>query len=168
MPSYKRCRDCDSSSRRSQPIGIVAQSGDLIHLDIKKLGRFERVGHRITGSKAGIYRPRGAGWEFAHVCIDDASRVAYVELLPNEKGDTTTAFLERALSWLDHGIHIARHDRQRRSKAVSSRRAAGATSSGTSSPALTLRNKWQSRALHPDPATGVGLCSALFQLRRQS
>lgn len=83
--------------------------GDLIHLDIKKLGRFDRVGHRITGSKAGIYRPRGAGWEFAHVCVDDASRLAYVELLPNEKKDTTTAFLERALAWFrDHGIEVKR------------------------------------------------------------
>jgi transposase InsO family protein len=86
-----------------------ANPGDLIHLDIKKLGRFERVGHRITGSHAGIYRPRGPGWEFAHVCIDDASRLAYVELLPNEKGDTTTAFLERALAWFrDHGIEVKR------------------------------------------------------------
>jgi len=83
--------------------------GDLIHLDIKKLGRFDRVGHRITGSKAGIYRPRGAGWEFAHVCVDDASRLAYVELLANEMGDTTTAFLERALTWFrDHGIQVKR------------------------------------------------------------
>lgn len=85
------------------------EPGDLIHLDIKKLGRFDRVGHRITGSKAGIYRPRGAGWEFAHVCVDDASRLAYVELLPNEKKDITTAFLERALVWFrDHGIEIKR------------------------------------------------------------
>ena len=83
--------------------------GDLIHLDIKKLGRFERVGHRITGSHAGIYRPRGPGWEFAHVCVDDASRLVYVELLPNEMGDTTTAFLERALAWFrDHGIEVKR------------------------------------------------------------
>ncbi len=83
--------------------------GDLIHLDIKKLGRFQRVGHRITGSHAGIYRPRGPGWEYAHVCIDDASRLAYVELLPNEMGDTTTAFLERALTWFrDHGIQVKR------------------------------------------------------------
>jgi len=83
--------------------------GDLIHLDIKKLGRFQRIGHRITGSHAGIYRPRGAGWEYAHVCVDDASRLAYVELLPNEMGDTTTAFLERALTWFrDHGIQVTR------------------------------------------------------------
>jgi transposase InsO family protein len=83
--------------------------GDLIHLDIKKLGRFQRIGHRITGSYAGIYRPRGPGWEFAHVCVDDASRLAYVELLSNEKGETTTAFLERALTWFrDQGIQVKR------------------------------------------------------------
>lgn len=69
-----------------------AAPGDLLHLDTKKLGRFHRVGSRITGTHQ--KRSLGAGFEVAHVCIDDHSRLAYAEVLPNE---TTTAFLSRAL-----------------------------------------------------------------------
>ena len=71
--------------------------GELLHLDVKKLGRFRRVGHRITGDRT--RNSRRAGWEFMHVCIDDHSRLAYVETLADERGDTTTAFLRRAVRW---------------------------------------------------------------------
>ena len=71
--------------------------GDMIHLDVKKLARFWRVGHRITGDRRN--GSDGAGWDFVHVCIDDHSRLAYVEVLGDEKRDTTTAFLVRALRW---------------------------------------------------------------------
>ena len=71
--------------------------GELLHLDTKKLGRFRRVGHRITGDRRRAHR-RG-GWEFAHVCIDDHSRLAYVEVLPDERAETAAAFLKRALRW---------------------------------------------------------------------
>src|SRR5215831_2622757 len=82
--------------------------GDLIHLDTKKLGRFQSVGHRITGRHAGYLR-QGTGWEFAHVCVDDASRLAYVELLDDEKGDTAAGFLDRAIAWFrEHGIRVKR------------------------------------------------------------
>ncbi len=74
-----------------------AHAGELIHLDIKKLGRIERIGHRISGDRR--TRSRGAGWEYAHVAIDDASRLAYVEVLANEQADTTAAFLRRALAF---------------------------------------------------------------------
>jgi len=75
-----------------------SRPGELVHVDIKKLGRIERgIGHRITGIRQG--QINGSGWEFAHVCIDDASRVAYVELLEDERGDTATAFMERAIAW---------------------------------------------------------------------
>jgi len=85
-----------------------ATPGELLHLDIKKLGRFETVGHRITGERTGN-RTRGAGWEFVHVAIDDHSRVTYVEVLPDEKGDTTTGFLERALAWYaQQGVCVQR------------------------------------------------------------
>jgi transposase InsO family protein len=81
--------------------------GELIHLDIKKLGRIERVGHRVTGDRRDS--SRGAGWEFAHVAIDDASRLAYVEVLPSEGQDDATAFLERALAWFaSYGITVER------------------------------------------------------------
>jgi hypothetical protein len=58
--------------------------GELIHLDIKKLGRFEKPGHRVTGDRT-LGKSRGAGWEFVHVCIDDASRIACSQVMPDEK-----------------------------------------------------------------------------------
>ncbi|MBV8576609.1 MAG: transposase family protein, partial [Acetobacteraceae bacterium] len=73
--------------------------GELIHIDIKKLGRFERVGHRITGNRHGQSNSRGIGWEFVHVCIDDASRIAYTAILPDETAGSAIAFLERALAY---------------------------------------------------------------------
>ncbi|MEZ5331911.1 MAG: IS481 family transposase [Thermoanaerobaculia bacterium] len=81
--------------------------GELIHLDIKKLGRIRGVGHRITGERQ--HRNRGIGWEYVHVAIDDASRVAYVEILPDERAETAAGFLERAVAWYRaHGIEPQR------------------------------------------------------------
>jgi len=81
--------------------------GELLHLDIKKLGRFERVGHRITGSRRG--RSQGAGWDYLHVAIDDATRLAYVEVLPDETRRSTTGFLIRALRWFKtRGVKVER------------------------------------------------------------
>jgi len=81
--------------------------GDLLHLDIKKLGRIDRIGHRITGDRRG--RTQGAGWEFVHVAVDDASRVAYVEVLPDDRGPTATAFLSRTVTWFAaRGVRIQR------------------------------------------------------------
>src|SRR5262249_60630906 len=71
--------------------------GQLLHLDIKKLGRIGHVGHRITGDRRGP--ARGIGWEFVHVCVDDCSRVAYAEVLNDETGPTVAAFLRRAVGW---------------------------------------------------------------------
>ena len=73
--------------------------GELIHVDIKKLGRFARTGHRITGHHAGLERSRGAGWEFVHVCIDDCSRVAFVQVLPDERKESAAAFLRAAVAY---------------------------------------------------------------------
>ena len=82
--------------------------GELIHMDIKKLGRFDRPGHRVTGTRTGC-RNRGAGWDFVHVAVDDATRLAYVEVLPDERKTSTTAFLLRALRWFrGHGIRAER------------------------------------------------------------
>ena len=85
-----------------------ATPGEMIHLDIKKLGRFNVEGHRVTGDRrAG--RSRKAGWDFLHVCVDDASRLAYTEILPSEGQHDTTAFLQRALAWLaHHGVAVQR------------------------------------------------------------
>ncbi len=71
-------------------------SGELVHFDVKPLGRWRTgPGHRATRDRS--RRDRGAGWEYAHVAVDDASRLAYVEVLPDQKGVTAVAFLERAL-----------------------------------------------------------------------
>ena len=81
------------------------QAGELLHLDIKKLARFHRPGHRVTGSRA--MQSNGAGWEFVHVAIDDHSRLAYAEILPNELGVTSAAFMRRACEWFArHGIVV--------------------------------------------------------------
>ena len=75
--------------------------GELIHIDIKSLGRIDGVGHRITGQHALHHRARGVGHEHLHVAIDDASRLAYVELLPSLGQEDATGFLNRALAWYD-------------------------------------------------------------------
>jgi transposase InsO family protein len=81
--------------------------GELIHLDIKKLARFERVGHRITGDRRNP--STGAGYDCFHVAIDDATRLAYVEVRPDEPCRSTTAFLVRALRWFRaRGIRVER------------------------------------------------------------
>ena len=81
--------------------------GELLHLDTKKLGRIQGVGHRIHGNRQ--KRARGVGWEFLHVCVDDATRVAYAEVLPDERAVTATAFLERAVAWFrDRDVHVER------------------------------------------------------------
>jgi transposase InsO family protein len=81
--------------------------GDLLHLDIKKLARFRSPGHRVTGNRSG--KSYGAGWEFVHVAIDDHSRIAYAEVLPDETGSTCAAFLHRATRWYaKQGITIKR------------------------------------------------------------
>jgi transposase InsO family protein len=74
--------------------------GELIHVDIKKLGRIGRIGHRIHGDYS--IKTRGIGWEFVHVAIDDASRLAYAEVLPNERSPSSTAFLRRSVAWFQN------------------------------------------------------------------
>jgi transposase InsO family protein len=81
--------------------------GDMIHLDIKKLGRFENPGHRITGDRTNQSSARGkrggeswgAGWEFVHVCVDDASRIAFSQIMPDEKSQSAVHFLKAAFAY---------------------------------------------------------------------
>jgi transposase InsO family protein len=88
--------------------------GDMIHIDIKKLGRFDKIGHRITGDRTGqsngrTSRKGGAGWEFVHVCIDDASRVAFSQILPDEKKESAVAFLKVAIAYYASlGVTVSR------------------------------------------------------------
>jgi transposase InsO family protein len=91
--------------------------GELIHIDVKKLGRILKPGHRVTGNRrqraqARTYTPDGrrigdAGWEFVHIAIDDCARLAYVEVLNDEKATTAVGFLRRAISFFErHGIQV--------------------------------------------------------------
>jgi transposase InsO family protein len=91
--------------------------GELVHIDVKKLGRFDAAGHRVTGSRRGrrtqttsAGRGRGVvGWEFVHIAIDDCTRLAYAEVLPDEKATTAIGFLRRAIVFFErHGITLER------------------------------------------------------------
>lgn len=87
-----------------------ATPGELIHLDTKKLGRIKGFGHRITGRHPGaVNRHRGIGWEAVHVCIDDASRIAFAQMLADERKDSAVAFLRAAVAYYAHlGVRIER------------------------------------------------------------
>ena len=81
--------------------------GELIHIDIKKLGCFERTGHRITGDRTGQSNSRGIGWEHLHLAVDDYSRLAYSEVLPDEKRRSCLRFLFYALRFFRrHGVAV--------------------------------------------------------------
>jgi transposase InsO family protein len=84
-----------------------AAAGELLHLDSKKLGRIDGLGHRITGDRR--HRARRVGWEYLHVAIDDASRLAYTERLPDPRGTSCAGFLDRAAAWFATlGVRIER------------------------------------------------------------
>ena len=76
-----------------------ARPGELVHLDVKKLGRIGRVGHRITGVRTHRQATAGIGWEYLHVAIDDHSRLAYAELFPDERPASAVTFLAHAVAW---------------------------------------------------------------------
>jgi transposase InsO family protein len=84
--------------------------GEMVHLDIKKLGRIGSVGHRITGRKSGVInRHHGIGWEFVHVCIDDASRIAFTQIKADQRKHSAVAFLKAAVAYYKQlGIKIER------------------------------------------------------------
>jgi transposase InsO family protein len=90
--------------------------GELVHLDVKKLGRIAGAGHRVLGTRKSQNKQRrlnrrsgGLGWEFVHVAVDDATRLAYAEVLPDEQGATAAGFLRRAVAWFaQFGIAVER------------------------------------------------------------
>jgi transposase-like protein len=92
-----------------------AHPGEMIHIDIKKLGRIDGIGHRITGDRRGQSNRRargvGLGWEFVHVAIDDASRIAFALVMPDETKQSAIAFLHAALAYYESlGVTVARSD----------------------------------------------------------
>ena len=83
--------------------------GDMIHIDTKKLGRIDGIGHRITGNRKGQSSKRGTGWEVLHLAIDDHSRLAYSEIMQDEKRASCIRFLINALRFFrGHGVRVHR------------------------------------------------------------
>ena len=86
-----------------------AAPGEILHIDIKKLGKFSRIGHRVTGDRIGQSNTRGVGWEYVHLAIDDHSRLAYSEILPDEKRSSCLRFLFNALRFFRGlGVRVER------------------------------------------------------------
>jgi transposase InsO family protein len=87
-----------------------SRPGELVHIDVKKLGRIDQAGHRALGRGPGRHQGKGKhGWEFVHVCVDDATRLAYVEVLDDERAVTAVAFFRRALGFFaSYGIKVER------------------------------------------------------------
>ena len=86
-----------------------AAPGEIVHIDIKKLGKFNRIGHRITGGRIGQSKSRRVGWEYVHLAIDDHARLAYSEILPDEKRTSCLRFLFNALRFFrGFGVRVER------------------------------------------------------------
>ena len=86
------------------------RAGELLHIDVKKLGRIrDGAGHRMLGRGPGRHGGKGAGWDYVHVCVDDATRLAYVEVLADEQQATVVGFLRRAVAFYGrHGVQVER------------------------------------------------------------
>jgi transposase-like protein len=141
------------------------QPGELIHLDIKKLGKFNQIGHCITGDRKGRSNSRGVGWEYVHVCIDDASRVAFSKIMKTERKRCAVAFLKAAVAYYKSlGIAVLR---------VMTDNGSCCLRQGLPAPqaqaypnkALHPAHQRQGRALHQDIVTRMGLCPRLSELR---
>jgi transposase InsO family protein len=86
-----------------------SRPGELLHVDVKKLGRIDRPGHRVTGDRSDRREQGKKGWEYVHVAVDDYSRLAYAEVLKDERATTATGFLRRALAFYRrHGVVVER------------------------------------------------------------
>jgi transposase len=145
--------------------------GELIHLDIKTLGRFSKPGKRVRGQGPGR-RSAGAGWEAVHVAVDDTSRLAYVEVLPNQTAAVTVGFLERAIAWFAaHGVvvkELLTGQRLGLRLTAVGRRLRPARPGPHPDQALPAPHQRQGRTLHPDHAPRVGLRPELPQQHRPS
>ena len=140
--------------------------GDLLHLDIKKLGRFTAPGARAHGDLS--RRTRGVGWDYVHVAIDDHSRIAFSAIHPNEQGSAVTAFLRAAVAdYARLGIRVRRlltdNGPAYRSLAFARACAELGLKHRFTRP-YTPRTNGKGRTLHPDRPARVGVCSGLRQL----
>ena len=142
--------------------------GDLVHIDTKKLGRIERMGHRITGN------PRdntdGAGWEFLFVAIDDHARIGFTDLYPDERHASAVQFLRNMIAYFASlGVRVRRILTDN-GWSVSFQAFRGSlSSSGLEAqihPCLPAADQWQGRALHPIGTARMGLRHCLQPLQR--
>jgi hypothetical protein len=141
--------------------------GELVHIDVKKLGRIGRPGHRVTGDRG--TRSRGIGWEYVHVAIDDATRLVYVEVLDDEKAVTAVGFLRRAVAhFAAFGIRVERLMTDNGPAYLSILHALACKALGITSPhpALPAAHQRESGTLHPHHARRLGLRGDLPQQRR--
>ena len=143
-----------------------AEVGDLLHVDLKRLGRVVGIGHRIHGDRR--RRARRVGWEYLHVAIDDATRLTYAEVLPADDAPACAAFLQRTLVWFrrrgirmrrlltDNAMVVSRWHLRRRLPALDG--------AAPVHPALSAPDQWQGRARYSNAAPRVGVSRALSQL----
>jgi transposase len=154
-----------------------SRPGELVHVDVKKLGRISKrgAGHRAFGrrSRSSQFKRKGkgvTGWEFVHVCVDDATRLAYAEVLGDERATTAAAFLRRALRFFArHGVQVEGViDRQRLGLPLGGARARlpSPRPQASAHPALPAADQRKGRALHPHPARRMGLWRDLRQRAR--
>jgi hypothetical protein len=159
------------------------RAGELIHIDVKKLGRIgsHGAGHRVLGHSwakrmvpradaAGVRRLQ-TGWDRVHVCVDDATRLAYAEVLPDEKAKTVVGFLRRAVAFYrSHGITVEGLMTDNGPAYCSAAHSLGLQSAGHQAhlpPRLPAPDQRQGRALHPHDAQRVGLCRRLRLFARE-
>jgi transposase len=139
--------------------------GELVHLDVKPLGRILRVGHRIHPQQRSSV---GAGWEYVHVAVDDYSRAAYVEVLSDQTGATTAAFLRRTIGWFARrGITVSRvltdNGSGYLSTTISRCRGPLPRATHTHAP-LPTTNQRQSGTIHSNTHSRLGLRRVVSQL----
>ena len=146
-----------------------ARPGELVHLDVKKLGRIPDGGGWRAHGRSEQVKGRGIGYDYVHVAIDDHSRIGYAEVLPDEKGATAAGFLTRARGLLRrprHPTDRTRHHRQRLRLPQLHNVPSGSRRSWSSSAlhqAPLPLDQRQSRTLQPDPANRMGLPAGLHQ-----
>src|SRR5271170_5572700 len=142
--------------------------GNLLHMDVKKLGKFTEPGHALTGDRT--RRCPGVGWEYVHSIVDDCSRLAYSEIHDDEKAPTVTAFTRRALDWLlDHGIVAERLMTDNAFTYVHNktlRELLYRRDPSLAHPTVHAPHQREGRALPTNPATRVGLRPAIRLKRR--
>ena len=168
------CRAADLSRLKNlEPAGPIIryerdEPGELLHIDTKRLGRFDRVGHRITRKRS--FGSQKQGFEFVYVAVDDASRLSYVEVLADERSEAACTFLTNAVSWFaKQDIRVERVMTDNGSAFTSRAFREHCTSLAVRHKRIrpyNAPNKRQSRALHPDAIRRMGIPLRVRQLRR--